>query len=360
MTSETDRVSVALQDIASWYAETGDTIQQTIDPSTIKTGPASDTGTTRHWGRLALVAVSVLAAIGLAGLVAKGAGQPTLTEPGTLANGLERLTIMELCLDVATPFELGDLRSSGTVHSFGPTGESEMGVVVATSSLHVACGLAKRDDNWFQAVSVVATHQPLSAAQDVSVHIVVELGDKVYVAGQAGPEVQAVTIERNGKHFPSEIDSGWWGGYFDNGDLRIEAIVPNFTVRWSNETGSERTASGVDLLQERAWLLCAQSDDCSENRITELYELALSNKATAQSNVLADRLVTVDEYRSTLREWGTCIGENTGNEVTYDADGLFAVQDANAETAVAFEECKQLHAALIIEAVGLRGVVSSD
>ncbi len=354
MRVETDEdVAEALRQIGAWYGP--DRAIEMRRVGSARVGGPAPTEAPGLRPRLALIAALVLVAIGAVGLALAGSS-PGL-DPAGLDGGVDRAAIVDLCLDVETGYELGDLAAEGTVHLFGdPTGE-QVPLVLSSGAVHVACGLAQRDDgDWFRVVSVAGTHLPLASADDLNVLVAVQLGERTYIAGQVGSAIDTIEVERVDGVHRARIEGGWWGVSFDAADDQYEPFPP-FSIRFGTSARLE-TAQGSDLLAPTPLTLCARDAACRDDRLIELQELAKGSGDAEQAAILADGVVTEEEYRSSLRSWGDCIAESTGVSVSFDDNGLFTVHDGSEETTTAFEVCKERHIALVAEAVGLRGAIS--
>jgi len=351
MSVETEEdVAEALRQIGAWYGPDRAADTSGVGPPTINGSPLTEDAGLRP--RLALIAALVLVAAGVVGLAL--ADSSPGQDPAGLDGGVDRATIVDLCLDMEAGYELGDLAADGTVHLFGDPAGGQVSLVLSSGAVHVACGLAQRDDgDWFRVVSLAGTHLPLASADDLNVLVAVQLGEQTYIAGQVGSAIDTIEVERVDGVHDAQIEDGWWGVSFDAADDQYEPFPP-FSVRLTTSTGIE-TAQGSDLLAPTPLALCARDAACREERLTELQELARGSGGAAQTAILADGVVTEDEYRSSLRAWGDCIAESTGVSVSYGDSGLFTVHDASEEIVAAFERCKERHIALVAEAVGLGG-----
>ncbi len=354
MNVDTDHgVTEALQEIASWYAPDRTREAGAVDELAIDHGPPRP----ESGPRIALVAVVMLVTVGAVALVVgRWSAQ---TEPAGLTATPSRATIVDLCLDIESGYDLEGLAATGTVHTFGGTGTGEVPLVISSGVLHAACGLAQRDDGeWFRIVSLADTHLPLAASDDVSVLVAAQLGDRTYVAGQVGTEIDGIRVLRADGEHDGQIDAGWWGVSFYSLD-DLNRPFPPFSIRSTTTAGDSRTERGSDLLVAKPWSFCAQDDDCRDQRLLELQELARASESTEQAAILADGIVTEEEHRSALRAWGGCIAQATGAKVTFDDSGLFTIHESGDHIDTAFERCKASHIALVIEASGLAGAGGS-
>lgn len=355
MNTDTDQgVTEALQEIASWYSqeralETGAIDSPVVDPRPQTTRPG-------FRPRLALVAVLLLAAVGTVQL---GLSRSSTEEaPADLGAELDRATVVDLCLDIDSGYDLDELAATGTLHLFGDPNSGQVPLIISSGPLHVACGLAQRDDGeWFQVVSLADTHLPLASSDDVSVLVAVQLEDRTYVGGQVGSDIDTIEVKRADSDHDGQIDGGWWGVSFDALDDWVQPFPP-FSIRWTTTAGDTETAQGSDLLAPEPWNLCARDTACRAERLIELQELARGTESTEQAAILADGIVTEDEYRSTLRAWGECIAQSTNAEVTFDDSELFTIHESGDHVDTAFERCKESHIVLVTEALGLAGATS--
>ncbi len=350
MNIDTDQgLAEALQEVASWYSQdrmigTGAIDELTVDSESPNAGSGP---------RLALVAVLLSVTIGAVGLIL--ARSSTEVAPAGMVTAPDRATVVALCLDVESGYQLDELATTGTVHRFGDPSTRELPLIITSGSLHVACGLAQRDGGeWFRVVSLADTHVPLASSDGVSVLVAVQLEDRTYVAGQVGVDIDAIDVERADGEHEGRIDAGWWGVSFDSLGDRYQPLPP-FVVRFTTAAGDTRTAQGSDLLAPKPWSLCAQDSNCRVERLVELQELARASGSTEQAAILADGIVTRQEHRSALRAWGECIAMSTDAEVTFDESGLFTIHESGDHIDTAFERCEESHIALVTEASGLAG-----
>lgn len=357
-------VGDALRQIASWYSPETAT-GPTLAAQPIDHGRRRAVGPPRLPSRIVLLAASLLVATGFVALlvVDRGADRAPSAD---LGGGLDQATAVDLCFAIDSPLPLDQLRSSGSVHLFGDPDDRELPLIVADESVHVACGLAQRDDGqWFRVTSVVGTHLPMlqpTASEGVSVIVTVGLQGRVHVAGQIGPSIDGIELEpegvdgRIGERIVGRIDDGWWGASFDTAAGPGEAF-PAFRVHWTTTEGGVGSAVGQDLLPNDPWVLCASDADCRRGRLVELREL--SKGSGEQAGILDDGIVTDVEYRSALRGWGECIAESTGTEVAFEDSGLFTVHGSGAAIDDAFDRCRETHIGYVIEAVGLIGTTKN-
>ncbi len=357
MNIDTDQgVTEALREVLSWYSQDRTIETGAIDPIEVR-GRRSPTMETGLRPRLALVAVILLASVGAVGLV-RGRSS-TDVAPAGLGAALERAMVVDLCLDIDSGYDLDELAATGTLHMFGEPNSGQVPLIISSGALHVACGLAQRDNGeWFRVVSLAGTHLPLASSEDVSVLFAVELKDRTYVGGQVGPGIDTIEVGRPDGDYGGQIDDGWWGVSFDSIDDRSLPFPP-FSVRSTTTAGDIKTAQGSDLLSPKPWNLCARDTTCRNERLIELQELAKGGESIEQAAILADGIVTEDEYRSALRTWGECIAQSTSAEVTFDEGGLFTIDESGDHIEGAFERCKESHIALVIEALGLAGATNS-
>lgn len=356
MNIDTDEgVTEALREIASWYSKDRRIETGSVGSPEVERQPPIARPALRR--RLALVAVLLLAAIGTVGLVF--GRLRTEQAPAGLGTEPDRAMIVDLCLEIDSGYDLDELGAIGTLHRFGDPDDGYVPVVIASGPLHVACGLAQRDDGeWFQVVSLADTHLPLASSDDVSVLLAVQLQDRTYVGGQVGTDVDTIEVERVDRGYDVQLDDGWWGVSFDSLDDWNQPFPP-FSVRWTTTGGDAERAQGLDLLNPSPWNLCAQDTTCRAERLIELQELANGSDFSEQAAILADGIVTTDEHRSAVQTWGECIARSTGAEVTFDDDGLFTIHESGDHITAAFKHCKESHIALVTEAIGLAGTSES-
>ena len=351
-----EAVSTALDEIASWYS-TGETPEATSSEAPETRWPLPSEAS-RFRRRLSLLAVLVVILAGVGGAAALG--RSATDEPAGLTASLDRDTVVDLCLDIDTGYDLEDVATDGTLHLFVDGGSDQVPLIMSSGALHVTCGLARRaDGEWFRVVSLAGSHPPLASSDDVDVLVAIEIRDRTYVAGRAGTDVDSIEVERHDGTHEARIEDGWWGVSFDAADDHDEPFPP-FSIRWRTSSGTTERARGVDLVVPEPWTLCAQTTSCREARTVELLELARGSEYDEQATILADGVVTRDEYRAALRSWGVCIADSTGAEVTFDDSGLFTIHDAGDQVTAAFERCEEVHIAFVAEALGLAGAATDE
>ncbi len=354
MRIDTDEgLAAALRQIATWYETDPDqTSEAGVAPLAEIGSPGP--GTSRRWPRLALVAALVLATAGVAAAVVV----PSRVTPTDGIDVLDRSTVESECLDVDTSYDLDPLRSGGTLHILGGPSVDAVPVVLSEGSLHVACAVARaHDQRWRGIVSLAGSHLPLATTDDVTVEVAVTVAGHdggTVVMGQAGPDIATIEVEASDGRHRALIDNGWWATSIEVPEDPGVAF-PAFVVRWTTTAGSTGEAPGLDLLPPEPWRLCSQDAACRDRRLIELGQLAAGVDPNGQAVILADGVVTADEYRSALRAWGDCIADATGVAVTFDDDGRFTIGGSGLQIDAAFERCKADRIALVLEAAALAG-----
>lgn len=350
--STDEGIREALQEIASWPAADRTANDAPATPTIVERSESVQR--TRPRSRLLLFAAILVVTVGIGGLFLNRSATNETTAADDLGAGLTRAAAIELCLDIESNYNVEQLRSDGTLHLFGDTASSQLPLVLETNSLHAACGLAQRDNgDWYKVTAVVNTHLPLNSSDDVSVLVTIGLGERIYVAGQTGTDVEAVEIETSTTRYDGQVDNGWWGASFDFEAELLEAF-PDFVVLWTASTGEASSALGSDLRPNLAWLLCAEDAGCRSERLAELSELAKALPTNEQADVLEDGTVTDEEYRAVFRSWGDCVAESTGATVTYDKNGLFTIHETDGPIDAEFAACQEMHASFVIEAASIQ------
>ncbi len=354
-----DDVTAALEEIGRWYADAPLVGDRPSAAPKVRKAPGLPL-------RAAAVALLLVAGaiVGLA--LVGGSESTTTTDAGpTNAQALpDRSTVFDLCDDPNSTYDVERLREGGSVHVFDDPASSRTYHVITSGSLHLLCGLAQRENGaWFRVMALADTHLPLASSATVSVLNAVEIDGRTFVFGQVGADVATVEVDPTGDGATQPviaIDGDWWGASFSGTGEPAQAF-PGFTVRWTTVDGRSFEADGSDLISPTPWRLCRENPRCRDERLVELQELANGRESPGQAAVLADGLVSEDEYRASLRSWGLCIGDATGADVSFDDDGLFVVRESGADTQLstsqdAFDECKAAHVDLVIEAAGLIGI----
>ncbi|MFV0306718.1 MAG: hypothetical protein ACK5OX_03115 [Desertimonas sp.] len=138
------------------------------------------------------------------------------------------------------------------------------------------------------------------------------------VLGRLGEGVTAVDLVAADGTVATGVIEGWW--FYARVDVAADVALFDERLRWSASDGGHE--SRVDLLDvDTPAEACARDgDDCIEGRIAEIGAAAAAT-TDVTADVVADGLVTVDEWRRVRETFALCM-RTRGVQVVLAGDGF--------------------------------------